>query len=144
MRPSTPHCSLSLRQRRSSHALDGRLELGLDELKTEQLDREETLRSKSPWAIRQEIWGLMIGYNLVRRHAAECAARQDVSPTRISFVAMLRQIRDRWMILAIVGMEVEACVGTPASARGFCHPGSPPFGTTVPSGRETENQSLRS
>lgn len=83
-------------------------ELGLDELKTEQLDREETLRSRTPWGVRQEVWGLMIGYNLVRRRAVACATAQRVPPVRISFVIMLRQLRDRWLILAIAGPEVVA------------------------------------
>ena len=42
------------------------LELGYDEIKTEMLDREETLRSRSPAVVRQEIWGVLIAYNLVR------------------------------------------------------------------------------
>ncbi len=83
-------------------------ELGLDELKTEQLDRDETLRSKAPWSVRQEVWGLMIGYNLIRRRAVACAAAQGVPPMRISFVVMLRQLRDRWVILAIAGPEIVA------------------------------------
>lgn len=81
-------------------------ELGLDELKTEQLDREETLRSKAPWSVRQEVWGVMIGYNLLRRRAAASGRAQDVSPLRISFVVMLRQLRDHWVIVAIVGPQV--------------------------------------
>jgi hypothetical protein len=79
------------------------LELGLDELKTEQMEREETLRSKTPWGVRQEIWGLMIGYNLVRRRAQDYATEQKVAPLRVSFVVMLRQLRDRWIVLAIAG-----------------------------------------
>jgi hypothetical protein len=42
------------------------IELGYDEMKTEMLDREESLRSKAPTAVEQEIWGLFIAYNLVR------------------------------------------------------------------------------
>lgn len=83
-------------------------ELGFDEIKTEQLDRREMLRSRSPEGVRQEIWGLMIGYNLVRRRAVSCAAAPRVPPLRVSFVRMLRQLRDRWIVLAIAGVEVAA------------------------------------
>ena len=81
------------------------LELGLDELKTQQMEREETLRSRTPWGVRQEIWGLMIGYNLVRRRAWDYAVQQKVAPLRVSFVVMLRQLRDRWIVWAIVGTD---------------------------------------
>jgi|JI10StandDraft_1071094.scaffolds.fasta_scaffold577887_2 hypothetical protein len=86
------------------------MELGLDELKTEQMEREETLRSKTPWGVRQEIWGLMIGYNLVRRRPCDYATQQKVAPLRVSFVVMLRQLRDRWIVLAIAGNDATARV----------------------------------
>jgi hypothetical protein len=86
------------------------LELGLDELKTDQMARAETLRSQTPWAVRQEIWGLMVGYNLVRRRALATAQRRGVAAVRVSFVVMLRQLRDGWLILAIAGLDAAACV----------------------------------
>ncbi len=42
------------------------IELGFDEVKTEMLEREETIRSQSPAGVTQELWGLFIAYNLVR------------------------------------------------------------------------------
>jgi hypothetical protein len=36
------------------------------EIKTDMLERLETLRSKSPTAVAQEMWGLLVAYNLVR------------------------------------------------------------------------------
>lgn len=42
------------------------LELGYDELQTELLEREEALRSQSPAAVLQELWGVLLAYNLVR------------------------------------------------------------------------------
>lgn len=72
------------------------IELGYDELKTELLEREETIRSKSPDAVAQEMCGLLIAYNLVRLEMERIAAEIDVPPSRISFVAALRFIRDEW------------------------------------------------
>lgn len=86
------------------------LELGLDEMKTEQMAGEDTLRSKTPWGVRQEIWGLMIGYNLVRRRSLDYATEQKVAPLRVSFVVMLRQFRDRWIVLAIAGNDAASRV----------------------------------
>lgn len=77
------------------------LELGYDEIKTEMLDREETLRSKSPTAVTQEIWGILLAYNLVRLEMERVAAGAHVPPTRISFVAALHRIIDEWSWLAV-------------------------------------------
>ncbi len=77
------------------------LELGYDEIKTEMLDREETLRSRSPAGVRQEIWGVLIAYNLVRLEMEGVADEAHVEPTRISFVVALRLICDEWSWCAI-------------------------------------------
>jgi len=77
------------------------LELGYDEIKTEMLEREETLRSRSPTAVRQEIWGVLIAYNLVRLEMEGVADEAHVEPTRISFVVALRLICDEWSWCAI-------------------------------------------
>jgi hypothetical protein len=73
------------------------LELGFDEVKTHTLEREEALRSKTPTRIRQEVFGLAIGYNLVRLAMARVAARARVPPVRISFRHALQFIRLFWL-----------------------------------------------
>ncbi|MDP9352746.1 MAG: transposase, partial [Chloroflexota bacterium] len=70
-------------------------------LKTEMLEREEALRSKSPEAVAQELWGLLLVYNLVRLEMERTAAEAQVEPVRISFVAALRLIRDEWLWCAV-------------------------------------------
>jgi len=77
------------------------IELGYDELKTELLESEETLRSQSPTAVAQEIWGLLLAYNLVRLEMERVAEEAQVEPVRISFVAALRLIRDEWLWCAV-------------------------------------------
>jgi len=77
------------------------LELGYDEIKTELLDREETIRSRSPAGVRQELWGVFLAYNLVRLEMERVADEAGVEPTRISFVAALRLISDEWLWCAI-------------------------------------------
>jgi hypothetical protein len=77
------------------------LELGYDEIKTEMLDREETLRSKSPAAVCQELWGVLIAYNLVRFEMERVAQEAHVEPTRISFVVALHMIVAEWGWLAV-------------------------------------------
>lgn len=60
------------------------IELGYDEIKTEVLEREESIRSKSPTAVAQEIWGILLAYNLVRLEMERVADEAGVEPTRIS------------------------------------------------------------
>jgi hypothetical protein len=77
------------------------LELGYDELKTELLDREEAIRSKKREGVEQELWGILLAYNLVRLEMARVAKMAKVEPTRISFVESLRLIRDEWAWLSV-------------------------------------------
>jgi hypothetical protein len=76
------------------------LELGFDEIKTHTLEREETLRSRAPERVRQEVWGLAIAYNLVRLHMQHVAQRAAVAPTRISFRHALLHLRGFWQLTA--------------------------------------------
>jgi hypothetical protein len=77
------------------------LELGYDELKTELLDREEAIRSKTRAGVEQELWGIVLAYNLVRLEMQRVAKSAKVEPTRISFVESLRLICDEWMWLSV-------------------------------------------
>lgn len=77
------------------------LELGYDEIKTDLLDREEAIRSKKPDGVRQELWGILLAYNLVRLEMESIARDEKISPTRISFVESLRLIRDEWEWLSV-------------------------------------------
>ena len=78
------------------------IELGFGEIKTDMLERLETIRSKTPAAVAQEMWGLLIAYNLVRLEIARVAAELDVPPIRISFVAALREVVEQWHFAAMV------------------------------------------
>lgn len=76
-------------------------EQGYDELKTELLDGAPVLRSKTPKMIDQEVWGILLAYNLVRLEMAQIADEAGVEPTRISFVTSLRFIQDEWLWCAV-------------------------------------------
>lgn len=73
------------------------IELGFDEVKTHTLERAEALRSKTPARIAQELWGLAIGYNLVRLAMARVAGRIGLPPPRISFRHALQLVRLCWL-----------------------------------------------
>jgi hypothetical protein len=72
------------------------IELGYDEIKTHMLARQETIRSKTPQGVRQEIWGIAIAYNLVRLEMERAADEAKVEPTRISFVYALSLVCREW------------------------------------------------
>lgn len=74
------------------------LELGFDEIKTHMLAREETIRSRTPAGVRQELWGIGLAYNLVRLEMERVANEAGVEPNRISFVTALTLIRNAWMM----------------------------------------------
>lgn len=73
------------------------IELGYDEVKTEMLEREETIRCRGPQAVRQEVWGLLLAFNLVRLEMERIADEARVEPTRISFITALHFICDEWI-----------------------------------------------
>ena len=77
------------------------LELGYDEIKTDLLDRVEAIRSKKPDGVRQELWGILLSYNLVRLEMEALAHQEKVEPTRISFIESLRLIRNEWDWLSV-------------------------------------------
>ena len=78
------------------------LELGYDEVKTETLQQtQQPLRSQTPEGVAQELWGVLIAYNLIRLEMSRVADEAAVSPTRISFVAVYRMICEEWMWSAI-------------------------------------------
>jgi len=69
------------------------IELGYDEAKTHMLERQEALRSKKAEGVRQEIWGILLAYNLVRKEMLDVAEAAGVLPSRVSFRHSLMFIR---------------------------------------------------
>jgi hypothetical protein len=74
------------------------IELGYDEIKTHMLAREETIRSRTPSSVRQELWAIGLAYNLVRVEMERAADEAGISPTRISFVNALSMICHAWIV----------------------------------------------
>ena len=72
------------------------LELAFDELKTHTCERVEALRSKAPARVAQEVWGLLLAYNLVRLVMSRAAPRARVPPVRLSYRYALLAVRAFW------------------------------------------------
>jgi hypothetical protein len=73
------------------------LEMVFDDIKTEQRGAAITLRSKLSTGVYQEVYGLLIGHNLVRVEMARSAFLFGVAPTRISFHRSLGIVREKLM-----------------------------------------------
>ena len=77
------------------------VESSYGEIKHDMLEDEVLLRSQSVEGVEQEIWGILIAYNLVRLEISRIAKEAEVSPLRISFMMALRDIQDELMWCAI-------------------------------------------
>ncbi|WP_221274619.1 IS4 family transposase [Thaumasiovibrio subtropicus] len=77
------------------------IENSYGEIKHDMLEDELLLRSQSVEGVEQEIWGILIAYNLVRLEISRIAKEANVSPLRISFMMALRDIQDELMWCAI-------------------------------------------
>jgi hypothetical protein len=93
------------------------LEIGYDEIKTHLLEREETIRSRTPMGVRQELWGIALAYNLVRVEMERVAAEAKVPPTRISFVASLSMVREELLDLGLRSVTPGSVPGSLAKLR---------------------------
>ena len=61
------------------------IELGFREIKQSLQGSGYVLRSKQPALVRQEIWGVLIAYTLLRRQMRLMAECLDVAPARMGF-----------------------------------------------------------
>ena len=73
------------------------IELGFGEIKTDMLERLETIRSKSPTAVQQEMWGVVPSTTSSAWRWSGLRRSSNVEPTRISFVAALRHFVEQWL-----------------------------------------------
>ncbi|MBK84528.1 MAG: IS4 family transposase [Gammaproteobacteria bacterium] len=77
------------------------IENSYGEIKQHMLENELLLRSQSVEGVIQEIWGILIAYNLIRVEISRIAQEAGVSPLRISFIMALRYIQDELMWCSI-------------------------------------------
>lgn len=77
------------------------IEQGYGELKRRQLRSELLLRSQKPEGIRQEVWGILLAYNLIRLEISRIAQEAAVPPLRISFLMAMRYIQDEFLWCAV-------------------------------------------
>ena len=82
------------------------IELAFREIKQSLHGGQAVLRSRQPELVKQELWGLLIAYTLLRRWMRKMAEHADVQPVRISFHTAQH---------AIVGLLNSASLATPGT-----------------------------
>ena len=76
------------------------LEIAFDEIKTDLRSRRESLRSKTVDGVYQEIWALLMLYNLIRREMAIVATDHGLPPSQMSFRNALFSVQKFFMFVA--------------------------------------------
>jgi len=76
------------------------IELGYRDIKSSMQHNALTLRSKKVELVKQEVWGLLLAYNLIRREASQAAISFGKSPSQISFKAVFQYIAVQLIVMA--------------------------------------------
>ena len=76
------------------------IELGYRDIKSAMQHNALTLRSKTVELIEQEVWGLLLAYNLIRREASQAAVSYGTAPNQISFKAAFQYIAVQLIVMA--------------------------------------------
>lgn len=79
------------------------IELGYREMKQSLLNSQYTLRSKRPDMIEQELWGVLLCYNLIRLGMTAAAKKLDsVWPNQLSFTSCSMAITQFFATLPLI------------------------------------------
>jgi hypothetical protein len=76
------------------------IELGFRDIKSSMQNNAITLRSKKVELVYQELWGLLLAYNLIRREASLAAVEHNRAPCDISFKFAFQFIASQLVVMA--------------------------------------------
>lgn len=76
------------------------IELGFRDIKSSMHRNAVTLRSKKVELIYQEVWGLLLTYNIIRREASQAAVAFERPPSDIRFKAVCQYIAVQLIVMA--------------------------------------------
>ncbi|NIP28177.1 MAG: IS4 family transposase [Phycisphaerae bacterium] len=76
------------------------IELGFRDIKSAMQTNAITLRSKKVELIYQELWGLLIAYNVIRREASQAAVEHQKPPADVSFKFAFHFIATQLIVMA--------------------------------------------
>lgn len=79
------------------------IELGYREMKQYLLQNRLTLRSKTPAMVKQELWGVLLAYNVLRFQMAQMAySLKNIEPNELSFARATAYITKELMLMPFV------------------------------------------
>lgn len=84
------------------------IEITIDETDTHQRRPRQPLRSRTPWGVLQELYGLLLAHYAIRAVMHEAALRAHVPPDRLSFVNTVRILRNAVFEFQIVAESQRA------------------------------------
>lgn len=76
------------------------IELGFRDIKSSMQGNALTLRSKTVDLVYQELWGLLLAYNVVRREASQAAVAHKRAPSEVSFKFACQHIASHLVVMA--------------------------------------------
>ena len=76
------------------------IELGFRDIKSSMQQNAVTLRSKKVDLIEQELWGLLLTYNVIRREASQAAIEFGRAPSEIRFKPVCQYIAVQLIVMA--------------------------------------------
>lgn len=76
------------------------IELGFRDIKSSMQQNALTLRSKKVELVYQELWGLILTYNIIRREAAMAAVAFERAPSEIRFKPVCQYIAVQLIVMA--------------------------------------------
>ncbi|MBU3055526.1 transposase, partial [Pseudomonas indica] len=76
------------------------IELGFRNIKSSLQQNAMTLRSKVKELVYQEVWGLLLAYNIIRREASQAAVAFGRSPCEIRFKPVAHYIAVQLIVMA--------------------------------------------
>jgi hypothetical protein len=97
---SLPAAQYSAKQVAALYHERWEIELGFRDIKCSMQHNAITLRSKKVDLVYQELWGLMLAYNLIRREASQAAVEHNRAPSEISFKFAFQFIATQLIVMA--------------------------------------------
>jgi hypothetical protein len=75
------------------------IEVGFRNLKSSLLDNALVLRSRKVDLLEQEVWGMLLAYNLIRREATRVVEKHKKAPSEMSFKFAFQFIATEMIVL---------------------------------------------
>jgi len=97
---SLPSAQYSAKQVAALYHERWEIELGFRDIKSSMQHNAIALRSKKVDLVYQELWGLMLAYNVIRREASQAAVEHNRAPSEISFKFACQFIATQLVVMA--------------------------------------------